>query len=234
MSAPINFIEKVQQSLAGLNLKPLMIDPVISSLDVEGGRIKLEVFTADKISKAVFSTIEIDSMSVSEQSVIIWPRDGYDLPIFWCNLTQMPGLSFDIFDLIPLMDIVVWQEYGEKYLLKLPELRQKTEELLSSGITEKNFTLSSLVGWTFSPYRILFKLNEEGVAALAPVVQEYAAVYLDCYKKAEPVAQQEERTFAMRKREAARKIMKENDPGYPLMTNLFGEDRTAKIFDVVF
>ena len=234
MSRPINFIEKVQQSLAGLNLKPLMIDPVISSLDVEGGRIKLEVFTADKISKAVFSTIEIDSMSVSEQSVIIWPRDGYDLPIFWCNLTQMPGLSFHIFDLIPLMDIVVWQEYGEKYLLKLPELRQKTEELLSSGITEKNFALSSLVGWTFSPYRILFKLNEEGVAALAPVVQEYAAAYLDCYKKAEPVAQQEERTFAMRKREAARKIMKENDPGYPLMTNLFGEDRTAKIFDVVF
>lgn len=234
MSAPINFIEKVQQSLAGLNLKPLMIDPIISSLNVEGGRIKLEVFTADKISKAVFSTIEIDSMSVSEQSVIIWPGDGYDLPIFWCNLTQMPGLSFHIFDLIPLMDIVVWQEYGEKYLLKLPELRQKTEELLSSGITEKNFTLSSLVGWTFSPYRILFKLNEEGVAALAPVVQEYAAAYLDCYKKAELVAQQEERTFAMRKREAARKIMKENDPGYPLMTNLFGEDRTAKIFDVVF
>jgi hypothetical protein len=234
MTAPFNFVEIAKQSLSGLNLQPLMIDPDVASVEVAGGRIRLEVFTSAKISKAVFSTIEIDSMSVSEQSVILWPQDGYDLPIFWCNLTQMPGLSFHIFDLIPLMDIVVWQEYGEKYLLKLPELRQKAEELLGSSITEKNFVLSSLVGWTFSPYRILFKLNEEGVAALAPVVQEYAAAYHECYKKAEPVTRSEERAFAMRRREAARRIMKENDPGYPLMTNLFGEDRTAKIFDVVF
>jgi hypothetical protein len=234
MSAPFNFIENIKKNLSGLDLQPLMIDPALSSVEVAGGRIRLEVFRSDKISKAVFSIIEIDAMDVSEQSVIMWPQDGYDLPIFWCNLTQMPGLSFHIFDLIPLMDIVVWQEYGEKYLLKLPELRQKAEELLGGGITEKNFALSSLVGWTFSPYRILLKLSEEGVAALAPVLQEYAAAYLECYKKAEPVSRPEERAFAMRKREAARKIMKENDPGYPLMTNLFGEDRTVKIFDIVF
>jgi ribosomal protein S6 len=48
------------------------------------------------------------------------------------------------------------------------------------------------------------------------------------------VTRSEERAFAMRKREAARRIMKENDPGYYFMVNIFGQETTTKVFDFIF
>jgi hypothetical protein len=228
------FLEQTKKSFADLSFTTIDIDPVLKHIEVEGGRSSLEVFQGEKVAKAIFSTIEIDSMAVCEQSVIIWPQDGYDLPIFWCNLTQMPSMSFHIFDLIPLIDIVVWPAYGEKYLTSLQAIKQKAVEILGDGITEKNFDITTVVGWAFSPSRILFKLTEAGVARLAPVLDDYGTLYKNLYNNASPVTSSVEREFAMRRREAVRRIMKENDPGYPLMANLFGKDQTAKIFDIVF
>jgi hypothetical protein len=48
------------------------------------------------------------------------------------------------------------------------------------------------------------------------------------------VSDSAEREFVTRRREAVRRLMKENDPGYPLMVNLFGKEQTAQVFDIVF
>ena len=53
-------------------------------------------------------------------------------------------------------------------------------------------------------------------------------------KRAEPLTAGEELDFCKRKKEATRKLMKENDPGYPFMVNIFGEEKTHKVFDIVF
>ena len=53
-------------------------------------------------------------------------------------------------------------------------------------------------------------------------------------KRAEPLTAGEELDFCKRKKEATRKLMKENDPGYPFMVNVFGEEKTRKVFDIVF
>jgi hypothetical protein len=234
MASTCNFLEEVKGSLAGLAMKPIALNPSLAHVEVEGGRSRLEVFQSEKISKAVFSAIEIDSLSVCEQSVIIWPQDNYDLPIFWCNLTQMPGVSFHIFDLIPVMDIVLWPQYGQRYLMILLELREKAEELLGAEVVEKNFALTSLVSWALSPYRIQLKITEEGIARLAFILKEYGATYQNFYRTASPVPDNTERTLAMRRRDAVRRLMKENDPGYPLMVNLFGEERTTEVFEIIF
>jgi hypothetical protein len=228
------FLEQTKKSFADLSFTMTEIDPALKHIEVEGGRSTLEVFQGEKVAKAIFSAIEIDSMSVCEQSVIIWPQNHYDLPIFWCNLTQMPGMSFHIFDLIPLMDIVVWPAYGEKYLTRLQAIKQKAVDVLGDGIIEKNFDITTVVGWAFSPNRILFKLTETGVTRLAPLLDDYGTLYKNLYNDASQATSSAERDFAMRKREAVRRLMKENDPGYPLMTGLFGNELTAKVFDIVF
>jgi hypothetical protein len=229
-----HFIKAAIKELEVLNLKSVAIDPELKLINAEGGWIALDVFQGEKILKAVFSIIEISSTSVAEQSIILWPDDGYDLPVFWCNLTQMPGMSFHIFDLIPLMDLVVWPSYREKYLSLLPELKKKAIDHFKDGIAEKDFDLTSVVALAFSPYRICFKLTDEGVALIAPVVEEYCKIYVELWQKATPVKQPEESAFCTRKSEAVRKLMKENDPGYPIMTSIFGEEITSKVFDIVF
>jgi len=235
MTAPeFNFLEEVKKGFAGLALKEVELDPALRHIEVNGGRSGLEVFQSENIAKAVFSAIDIDSLPVCEQSVILWPAAHCDLPVFWCNLTQMPGMNIHIFDLIPAMDIVLWPQYGRRYLMVLQELRAKAEELLGSEITDKNFAITSPVGWALSPCRILFKLTDAGSERLAPVLQAYCAAYSTFCRNAVPATDSAERDYAARRREAVRRLMKENDPGYPLMVKLFGEERTAQVFDIVF
>jgi len=234
MEDRFHFIKAARQGLEKLHLTSVPIDPALKYIKVEGGWIALDVFRDEKIDKAVFSIIEISSRSVAEQSVLIWPGHGYDLPAFWCNLTQMPGMSFHIFDLIPVMDIVVWPSYAERYLSALPELKKKAVDLLKDGIAEKDFELPSLAARAFSPYRICLKLTDEGVSRIAPLIEEYCKVYLNLWQKAEPVSQPDEEAFCARKSEAVRKLMKENDPGYPTMVSIFGEEITPRVFDIVF
>ena len=234
MDERFSFISSGKKGLAQLSLQSVAIDPALINIEAEGGRMMLDIFRGDKISKVVFSVIEVSSLSLAEQSILIWPGDGYDLPVFFCNLTQMPGMSFHIFDLIPVMDLVVWPRYGEKYLAGLPELRKKAVEHLKEGIAEKDFELTSPIAWTFSPYRILLKLTDEGVSRIVPVMKEYCRAYINLWQKAEPVRQPDEDAFCKRKKEALRKLMKENDPGYPIMVGIFGEENTKKQFDIVF
>jgi hypothetical protein len=234
MEDRFNFIKAVMKDLGKLSLQSVAIDPALKYIKAESGWITLDVFRGDKISKAIFSIIEIPSLSVAEQSIFIWPEDGYDLPVFWCNLTQMPGMSFHIFDLIPVVDIVIWPQYGEMYLKTLPELKKKALEHLKDSVAEKDFELPSRVAWAFSPHRICLKLTDEGVSRIAPVLEEYCKTYVNLWKEAAPIRQPEVDTFCKRKREAARKLMKENDPGYPVMVNIFGEEMTTKVFDIIF
>ncbi len=234
MAANYPLLDAGKKALEALSLIAVPLDPELRTIEAEDGRVYLDVYKGKKISKAVFSAIEIHSMSVAEQSIIIWPDDPYDFPVFWCNLTQMPGMSFFIFDFMPVMDIVVWPEYGEKYLLGLVEMKANALEKLGDGVAEKHFDLRSLAGWAFSPYRTLFRLSEDGVQRIDPVIQEYGQAYVKLWQDAVPVQQAEEAAFCRRKKAAVRKIMAENDPGHPLMLGVFGAEKTEKVFEIVF
>lgn len=229
-----DFIGKLKKSLEQLSLKEVAVDPELKRIEVEGGSITLETFKTEKIEKLTFSTIKIHASSVSEQSLLVWPEDSYNLPLFWCNLTQMPGINIFINDFTPLMDIVVWPQYGEKYLEDLLAIKDSAAEKLKDGLVEKEFKLSTKTAWTLSPHRTIFSLRDTCIPRLGPIVDEYCELYFKLWKEAVSIEQGEERQFCKRKKEAVRKMMKENDPGYYFMVNVFGEDKTRKIFDLIF
>jgi hypothetical protein len=234
MEATRNFIGAAQESLAKLPLKEITLPGELKRVESVDGSVDLSVFKADKIEKIVFSIIKINSASVSEESVIVWPADTHDLPILWLNLTQMPGMNILIFDLIPLMDIVVWPRYGENYMTLLSEARSKVVDSLKDTITDKAFELRSLVAYALSPYKLLLMLADEGVAMVPQAVSDYVTAYRECWKKSEPLTSGEAHDFYLRKKKATRKLMRENDPGYPFMINIFGESNTKKVFNTVF
>lgn len=234
MTGKADFIGEARKRLLNLGLVPTEIEEDLRRIEVGGGTIDLELLKGEKVSKAVLSSIKIEGMSVSEESVIVWPEEGYDFPILWCNLTTMPGMNMTIMDFMPLMDIVVWQDYAEKYLNVLAELKEKSLGIFGGAVVEKDFHLSSVVGWALSPYKALIKLSEEGTSKVADVLALYCDAYSKILREAMPVEDPRERGLSARRREAVRKLMKENDPGYPIMAGIFGDERTRKVFDIVF
>ena len=230
----IDFIGEVKNSLGQLSLKEFAVDPQLKRTDVEEGFIDLTMFKTEKIEKLTFSTIKIHESSVIEQSILIWPEDSYDLPLFWCNLTQMPGMNIFINDFTPLTDIVVWPQYGEKYLDDLQAVKSSAADKLKEGMVDKEFILSTKTAWALSPHKTIFSIRDEIISHLTPILVEYCSLYLKLWRDARPIEQSEEGEFCKRKKAAVRKMMKENDPGYFFMVKVFGEDKTRKVFDLIF
>lgn len=235
MAASIDFAGQAKKSMSGLNLAPAAIDPQVARIEAKGGTIDIELFKADKLEKIVLCTIKIHESGVVESTAMAWPDDSHNLPILWCNLTIVESvMNVPIFDFVPMMDIVVWPDYAERYIAGVSELRDSALELLGETVTDKAVNLPSRSVYTLSPYRLIAKLTDEGVEKTAAVVDLYTKAYSQLWEKAGALDKGPEKEFYLRKKAATRKLMKANDPGYAFMIDVFGEENTKKVFDTVF
>ena len=235
MAENLDLIFEAKKFLDKLSLESVSIDQGMKHIVVEGGTIDLEVYKCEKFEKVVFVTIKIHETGVSDETVILWPDDNYNLPFFCCTLTIIPSvMNALILDFAPLMDFVVWPEYAEKYIQGINDLKTKAFEILSNTIVDKAVDLPSLSVYTFSPYKIVANISDEGVTRLPQVLNEYLPAYLKHWQQAEQITEDKKRDFYLKKKESTRKLLKGNDPGYPIMVGIFGEEKTSKVFDLVF
>ncbi len=229
-----DFLAQIRKNLGQMALKEVAIDESMKKIEAEGGAIDLSLLKVEKIEKLTLSTITLHEASVSEASILAWPEDGYNLPLFWCNLTRMPGMNIFINDFTPLTDIVMYPQYGERYLDDLMSAKSTAAETLKEGMVDKSFTLSTKTVWALSPHYTVFSLTDEMIPKLGPVIEEYCKLYIKLWEEAVRIENSEERQFSQKKKAAVRKMMKENDPGYYFMVNIFGQDMTTKVFDFIF
>lgn len=229
-----NFIEEAKRSLRALPLKSVEIEPALKRIEAPGGVVDIEVYRCEKIEKVVLCSIRMHETGVLEQTVLAWPDEHHNFPILWCNLTIVPSvMNVPIFDFIPLMDIVVWPEYAATYVAGVQELKSQALEILGDAVIDKAVDLPSLTIYTLSPYRLVCNIKDEGVASVPDIVDAYIKAYTQLWQNARPVSGAE-RDYYLKKRAATRSLMKGNDPGYPFMVDVFGEENTARIFDTVF
>ena len=235
MTASIDFAGQAKNSMSALKLTPVDIDPQLAHIEAEGGTIDLELFKADKLEKVVLCTIKIHESGVVESTAMAWPDENHNLPILWCNLTIVETvMNVPIFDFVPMMDIVVWPDYAETYIAGVSELRDKALEILGETVTDKAVNLPSLSVYTLSPYRLIAKVTDEGIEKTSEVLKAYISEYIKLWKKASTLDDGPEKQFYLKKKAATRKLMKANDPGYAFMIDVFGEEKTKKVFDYVF
>ncbi len=235
MAATIDFTGKAKEAMKPLGLEPATLDPQLARIEVSGGTIDLELFKADKIEKVVFCTIRIHEAGVLESTALAWPDDDHNLPILWCNLTIVPEvMNVPIFDFLPMMDIVVWPEYAQRYIAGISDLRDTALEILGDTVVDKATNLPSLSVYTLSPYRLVANITGEGIAKIPSIEDAYISAYISLVQKAASLDDGQEKQFFLRKKAATRKLMKANDPGYAFMVNVFGEETTHKIFEAIF
>ena len=235
MTVNIDFTDHAKKNMGALSLVPVDLDPTLANIDVEGGTIALDLFKTEKLEKVVFCTIRMHESGVIESTAMAWPDDNHNLPILWCNLTIVPGvMNVPIFDFVPMMDIVVWPDYGERYVAGVSSLRDNALELLGDAVTDKAVNLPSRSVYSLSPYRLVAKVTDEGIEKIPQLLNVYISHYIVLWEKAARLDEGPEKQFYLKKKSATRKLMKENDPGYAFMIDVFGEESTKKVFDTVF
>jgi hypothetical protein len=235
MIESIDFAGQAKKGMSAFNLAPVEINAKLARIEADGGTIDIELFKADKLEKVVLCTIKIHESGVVESTAMAWPDDNHNLPILWCNLTIVESvMNVPIFDFIPMMDIVVWPDYAETYIAGVSELRDNALEALGETVTDKAVNIPSLSVYTLSPYRLIAKITDEGIKKTSEVIHLYTSEYCKLWKKAGILKDGPDKHFYLRKKLATRTLMKANDPGYPFMLNIFGEENTKKVFDTLF
>jgi hypothetical protein len=232
----IDFIGSAKGSLSTLMDEEVPFDEQLRHYEAEGGSFDLEVYTSDKIEKVVFSSIQIEATNVSEESVFIYPAEGYDVPVFWANMTRMFGIvNILIFDFMPLQDLVMNPDYGQTYLEPLNETKTKVmDEILKRTVRDKAVEFSSLAMYAYSPYKMVVQVSFFGAMRIADVVDAYSTTYLELLDGATELEPGPELNYATGKHAALRELLKTNDPGYPFMVETFGEEVTQDLMDVIF
>lgn len=229
------FIAEAKQGLAAFTLQPLPLDQSLGLIEAKGGSIRLECYTADKFEKIVLCTIEIEASSLVEASVLAWPKVEYDLPILWCNLTRVPQvMNVAVFDFLPVMDPVLQPEQTAASIEGLRTLKANALTLFGDTIIDKAVLLPSRAVYALSPYNAVVNLSEGGLAHLPSVLGSYLSAYHDLWKQAAVVEDSIDRDHRTRRLAAIRSLMKANDPGFPFMVQVFGQDATCRVFDAVF
>jgi len=235
MAAAIDFADHAKKCMGALSLVSVDLDPKLARIEVDGGTIVLDLFKKEKLEKVVFCTIRMHETGVVEATAMAWPDDNHHLPILWCNLTIVPGvMNIPIFDFVPLMDIVVWPDYGERYIAGVSALRDNALELLGEAVTDKAVNLPSMSVYSLSPYRLIANVTDDGVEKIPEVMKAYITEYVKLWEQAPSLDDGPEKQFYLKKKAATRKLMKANDPGYAFMIDVFGEESTKKVFDSVF
>ena len=228
------FVQETKKAFMQLPLTTVAIDPALRSIQADGGSISLEVFRAEKFKKIVFCTIIIDETGVQESTAMAWPDDEHNFPILWCNLTIVPEvMNVPVFDFIPLMDIIAWPEYAAQYVEGMDDLKVDALATLGETIIQKAVDLPSRTVYALSPYKFIPMISQEGIDLVPGVAANYIAAYLKLVQGAGAV-DGADRQYYLQRKQQLRTLMKANDPGYPFMIDVFGEETTHRVFDEVF
>lgn len=233
----VNFIDDMKEHLAVYMDEKVELDPSFSRVDTEGGTIDIDIYRSEKIERLVFSSIHIEETGAYDESVFIYPREGYDFPVLWANLSRFPSFGFNllIVDFIPLQDIVINPNYGTEYLESLKETKTKVlDELLKGAVLDKAVDVRSLAVYALSPYKTTIMLASHGLGNLSDALKEYCETYILNVELSEMLEDQTDKEYAATKLDSFLTLLKENDPGYEYMINAFGQEITDGVFDIIF
>jgi len=231
----IDFIGTMKEQLAVLMDEQVAIDPSLSSIETDGGEVYTEIYQAEKIKRVVFNSIHIIERGVYEESVFVYPADGYDFPVLWITLNRDTkyNMILLIADFIPLQDILMKPDYAEKYLEPLKEARTNVLDILGGAATSLETPFKT--AYSFSPNKTVIVIAPYAMGNLSDVLNEYCETYIAGVDVAEMLEEgSADREYAAERMDAFLALLKANDPGYDVMIDAFGQETTDAVFDIVF
>ena len=166
--------------------------------------------------------------------------DEYDIPIYACEFDESATRLGVTIDLMPTVDIAVHEDYLEKYYTPLADLWRKYRTI--PGFTkEGRCVVQRRYGpwpWareTLSPFSLDGRVEEkEDREKVIEAIVDYAKVWLDFWKKAEPIKDPEYRQEMIKRKKTLHKYYRDRDPGGEVIKKIFGEEKHHLFVSLVF
>lgn len=197
------------------------ITPLSTGIDkpfMKGFFKPFKMAKCDKVSLA--NCILMDKILVS--ALIIIPDDNHDLPILTLEWSETEKTVSLVADLIPLVDLVMNDDYQARYLDALAERWVNYQKL--SGMAPNRF---AWVRMMFSPYYLsgsTAKQDEAAVRSYIEVVHFYLAHWFSLWEKAQPIHDHGTKHAIQKRKSKIRRIFRENDEGAKTMSQMVGKD----------
>jgi len=194
---------------------------------------------SDKIEKITIG--ELHYMKRAKYCAInMTASDDYDLPIFACEWDETaPRLAVTI-DFMPTVDIAVHEEYRERYLAPLADLWRKYRTVPGLTIEGRCLLQRRYGPWpwareTLSPFCLDGKVEEkEDRYKVLEATVEYARVWFDLLKKAEPIRDPEYKQEMIMRKKTMQKYYRDRDPGGEVLKKIFGEEKSYLFVSLIF
>jgi hypothetical protein len=178
-------------------------------------------YRMDKCEKiTICNCILMDRILVS--GVIAIPDDDYEFPIVVLEWSETESVISVVVDYIPLADLVMREDYREKYLDPLDSCWTKYKEL--PGMAPNRFAWSRAL---FSPYHLsghIPKNSEQNKAACLDIMKNYLELWLNIVGAAEPIKDGAIKKSIAERKKQLRKIFRANDEGAKSMAQMVGQD----------
>ena len=194
---------------------------------------------SDKIEKITYGELHYMGR-VKYCALNFTASDNYDLPILACEFDESAARLSITLDFMPLVDIAVHPEYREKYLDPLGALWRKYRTI--PGLTKEGRCLVQrrYAPWpwaraTLSPYPIDGRVEEpQDRQAVLEAIVEYASLWLDMMKTAEPITDPAYRQEMITRKAALQKYYRDLDPGGEVLKKIFGEEKKNLFVSLIF
>lgn len=203
-------------TLEGRSIKPL-------SEGVEKPFLKgfFKPYKMEKCEKITLcNCIMMDRILAS--AVIAIPQDDYELPMPVLEWSETENTISVLVDFIPVVDLVMREDYRVKYLDPLEKYWSKYKDL--PGMEPNRFAWARQM---FSPYYLsghIPKESEQNRKECLELIQNYLELWINLWQKAEPVKDDGTRECVKERRAHIRKIFRENDEGAKSMRQMVGKE----------
>jgi len=206
---------------------------------IEGFYKPFQVRGDDKIEKLLIGELHYMKRAIY-CSLAITVNDAYDLPLLTCEYDQTaPRITVTV-DFMPAVDMSVHQEYREKYYSALAGLWRQyrtIEGLTKDGrcLLQRRYGHAPWARETLSCYLLDGKVEEEEARyQVIEAAVAYIRVWLDHWRKAEPVEDPAYKQEIVKRRKTIKEYYLAHSPGGEMLKKLFGKEKSHLIESLLF
>lgn len=155
-------------------------------------------------------------------ALIIFPDADHDLPILVLEWNETESVISLVCDLVPLVDLVMHEDYRSKYIDGLEQYWMKYKNL--PGMEPNRF---AWVRTMFSPYYLsgaIPKDKEENVNECFNIIKDYLGHWINLWKGASPVADAAMRDYIRERTQKMRVMFRTGDEGAKTLAQMIGQE----------
>ena len=181
-------------------------------------------FTGEKIQKFSIAEISI-APGMDYTNTSIKPARNYCIPRFSVNYLQTPEkIQFDV-DLYPDMDLVIRQDYIDKYYEPLTDiyLKEKNAPYFDWKVSDRSWVRVSM-----SPYFFMSAVDLSNRDKVYKLVHAYLAAWLTIWENENEVPEEEALQLEFRRNYVLNMLL-EREPERHILEKAFGKDLAARM-----